>query len=324
MFSKLYLSLGICVKLFYDSKRNGVNKGQNVVFFCNKLSTIAGNLKNATLLSGVAYIFHQAKRGGSSGVQAKDMGSDRRFFVGGNWKMNGSRKDIEELFKKLEKADLNPEVEVIVAPPALYLEFSKCRVPKNMHLAAQNCFKVPKGAFTGEISPAMLKDIGIDWVILGHSERRHIFCETDALICEKVNHSRSEGLCVIACVGEKLEERESGKTEEVIYNQMKSIAGGVKDWSGVVIAYEPVWAIGTGKTATPQQAQEVHCQIREWLKKNVSPSVADCTRIIYGGSVTGSNCLELAKQCDVDGFLVGGASLKPEFVDIVNSSKAKQ
>ncbi|CAH1394910.1 unnamed protein product [Nezara viridula] len=323
MLGKLYLSLGICVKLLYDSKRNGINKGQNVVFICNKLSTIAGNLKNTTLLSGVAYIFHQAKRDVSSGVQAKNMDPERQFFVGGNWKMNGSRREIEDLLKNLEKADLNPEVEVIVAPPSVYLEFSKCRVPKNIMLAAQNCFKVAKGAFTGEISPAMLKDIGIEWVILGHSERRHIFCETDTLICEKVNHSRSEGLCVIACVGEKLEEREAGKTQEVISQQMKSIAEGVKDWSGVVIAYEPVWAIGTGKTATPDQAQEVHCRIREWLKENVSPTVAACTRIIYGGSVTGKNCRELAKQCDVDGFLVGGASLKPEFIDIINATKQK-
>nr|BAN20445.1 triosephosphate isomerase [Riptortus pedestris] len=234
--------------------------------------------------------------------------------------MNGSKKDIQEILQRLESAKLDPEVDIVVAPPSVYLDFTNCKTPKNVCVAAQNCFKVPSGAFTGEISPAMLKDLGISWVILGHSERRHIFCETDKLIGEKVAHALSEGLQVIACIGEKLEEREAGKTEEVVYCQMKAIANNVKDWSKVVIAYEPVWAIGTGKTATPEQAQEVHCQLREWLRENVSQSVSDTVRIIYGGSVTGSNSKQLAAAQDIDGFLVGGASLKPEFVDIINAS----
>ncbi len=127
------------------------------------------------------------------------------------------------------------------------------------------------------------------------------------------------GLKVIACVGEKLEEREAGNTTNVVFSQLKSIADSIQDWQNVVIAYEPVWAIGTGKTATPQQAQEVHIEIRNWLSKNVSKSVADTTRIIYGGSVTAKNCKELAKEVDIDGFLVGGASLKPEFYEIINA-----
>jgi len=136
-----------------------------------------------------------------------------------------------------------------------------------------------------------------------------------------VAHALAEGLGVIACIGEKLDEREAGITEKVVFEQTKVIADNVKDWSKVVLAYEPVWAIGTGKTATPQQAQEVHEKLRGWLKSNVSDAVAQSTRIIYGGSVTGATCKELASQPDVDGFLVGGASLKPEFVEIINAKQ---
>ncbi|CAN7944065.1 unnamed protein product, partial [Ixodes pacificus] len=145
-----------------------------------------------------------------------------------------------------------------------------------------------KGAFTGEISPAMIKDCGATWVILGHSERRNVFKESDELIGDKVHHALESGLNVIACIGELLEEREAGKTEEVVYRQTAAIAAKVTDWNRVVLAYEPVWAIGTGKTASPEQAgslaaQEVHAQLRQWLSKNVSPDVAKKVRIQYGG-----------------------------------------
>ncbi|KAK9501108.1 hypothetical protein O3M35_002216 [Rhynocoris fuscipes] len=245
----------------------------------------------------------------------------RKFYVGGNWKMNGSKKEIEEIVNNLKKAELDPEVELVVGPPACYLEYTKKILPPNISVAAQNCYKVEKGAFTGEISPAMISDVGGCWVILGHSERRNVFCETDQLIAEKVEHVLCQGLGVIFCVGEKLEQRENGCTEKVVQNQLKAVLGKVKDWDRMVIAYEPVWAIGTGKNATPQQAQEVHCQIRNWLRKNVNDKVADTTRIIYGGSVTGKNAKELSKEKDIDGFLVGGASLKPEFVEIINARK---
>ncbi|KAE8750954.1 hypothetical protein FOCC_FOCC002382 [Frankliniella occidentalis] len=243
----------------------------------------------------------------------------RKFCVGGNWKMNGDKKGIQEIVDFLKKGPLDPNVEVIVGCPAPYLEYAKGLLPASISVSAQNCYKVPKGAFTGEISPAMLKDLGLNWVILGHSERRNVFGETDALVAEKTAHALEEGLSVIACIGEKLEEREAGKTEEVVYRQTQAIADKIKDWSKVVIAYEPVWAIGTGKTASPQQAQEVHEKLRAWLKAKVSEKVANETRIIYGGSVTAANCKELAKSGDIDGFLVGGASLKPEFVEIVNA-----
>ncbi|VDQ03771.1 unnamed protein product [Trichobilharzia regenti] len=235
------------------------------------------------------------------------MPESRKFFVGGNWKMNGSLSDNDNFAVTSAK---HLHIEVLVAPPSIYLREVRARLKKNIHVAAQNCYKLPKGAFTGEISPAMIKDVGCEWVILGHSERRNIFGEPDELIAEKVQHAIAEGLSVIACIGETLSEREANKTEEVCVRQLKAIA------SEIVVAYEPVWAIGTGKVATPTQAQEVHNFLRKWLKSNAPAGVDEKLRIIYGGSVTAANCKELAQQPDVDGFLVGGASLKPEFIDI--------
>ncbi|KAF6023991.1 TPI1 [Bugula neritina] len=165
----------------------------------------------------------------------------------------------------------------------------------------------------------MIKDIGLNWVIIGHSERRHVFGESNELIGEKVAHALSEGLSVIACIGEQLSEREAGNTNQVVFEQTEAISKHIKDWSRVVLAYEPVWAIGTGKVATPDQAQEVHSDLRKWLSDNLSVDVALSTRIIYGGSVNAANCKDLAKQPDIDGFLVGGASLKPEFSEIINA-----
>ncbi|XP_055750483.1 triosephosphate isomerase A [Salvelinus fontinalis] len=245
--------------------------------------------------------------------------SSRTFFVGGNWKMNGDKKSLGDLITTLNTASLNDETEVVCGAPTVYLDFARSNLDARIGVAAQNCYKVAKGAFTGEISPVMIKDCGVEWVILGHSERRHVFGESNELIGQKVAHALESDLGVIACIGEKLEEREAGTTEDVVYAQTQAIADNVKDWSKVVLAYEPVWAIGTGKTASPEQAQEVHEKLREWMRANVSEAVADSVRIIYGGSVTGANCKELGSQNDVDGFLVGGASLKPEFVDIINA-----
>ncbi|XP_055336543.1 triosephosphate isomerase-like [Paramacrobiotus metropolitanus] len=247
--------------------------------------------------------------------KTRSMATAGKFFVGGNWKMNCSKKQAEEIVGFLKSGNLSGNTEVVVAPPALYLDYVKSRLPANVLVAAQNCYKEASGAFTGEISPAMIKDLGIEWVIIGHSERRQIFKEDDSLIGQKVKHALSAGIKVIACVGETLEEREANKTEEVVFRQTKAICENITDWNNVVLAYEPVWAIGTGKTATPEQAQEVHAKLREWLKSNFKQNL----RIIYGGSVTGKNCKDLAGQKDVDGFLVGGASLKPEFVEIINA-----
>jgi len=163
----------------------------------------------------------------------------------------------------------------------------------------------------------MLADEDIPWVILGHSERRTIFREIDDEVGEKTQAALSNGIKVILCVGETLEEREAGKTLEIVERQLNAVAKKEIDWSNIVIAYEPVWAIGTGKVATPEQAEEVHADIRKWLASAISEEAAKKTRIIYGGSVNGKNCTDLAAKPNIDGFLVGGASLKPEFLDII-------
>ncbi|KAE8667369.1 Triosephosphate isomerase [Hibiscus syriacus] len=253
------------------------------------------------------------------------MAGSGKFFVGGNWKCNGTKESITKLVSDLNGAKLESDVDVVVSPPFVYLDMVSSSLTDRIEISAQNSWIGKGGAFTGEISVEQLKDIGCKWVIHGHSERRHIIGEDDQFIGKKAAYALNEGLGVIACIGELLEEREAGKTFDVCFRQLKAFADVVPSWDNVVIAYEPVWAIGTGKVATPQQAQEVHAAVRDWLKKNVSEEVASKTRIIYGGSVNGSNCSELAKQQDIDGFLVGGASLKgAEFATIVNSVTSKK
>ncbi|KAI0149041.1 triosephosphate isomerase [Pestalotiopsis sp. NC0098] len=246
----------------------------------------------------------------------------RKFFVGGNFKMNGTLSSIKDIVNNLNNANLDPNVETVIAPPALYLlPVREHLKQKSVEVAAQNVYDKPNGAFTGEISVEQLKDSNVHWTILGHSERRTILKESDETVASKTKYAVENGVSVIWCCGESLEERESGKTLEVIAHQLAALKKQVSDWSKIVIAYEPIWAIGTGKVATTQQAQEVHASIRQWLEKEVSKKVADETRILYGGSVSEKNCKELSKEADIDGFLVGGASLKPAFVDIVNCNQ---
>ncbi|XP_008802725.1 triosephosphate isomerase, cytosolic [Phoenix dactylifera] len=249
----------------------------------------------------------------------------RKFFVGGNWKCNGTTDEVKKIVTTLNEAEVPSEdvVEVVVSPPFVFLTLVKGLLRSDFNIAAQNCWVRKGGAFTGEVSAEMLVNLGIPYVILGHSERRQLLREANDFVGDKVAYALSQGLKVIACVGETLEQRESGSTMDVVAAQTKAIADRISDWTNVVVAYEPVWAIGTGKVATPAQAQEVHCGLRKWLHANVSAEVAASTRIIYGGSVSGANCKELAAQPDVDGFLVGGASLKPEFVDIIKSATVK-
>lgn len=248
----------------------------------------------------------------------------RKLFIGGNWKLNGSKAKIVEMCQALKNGQYGSsckDADIVIGCPAPYLEHTQKSLPPFIQVAAQNCYKANSGAFTGEISPSMILDCGAKWVILGHSERRHIFGETDKLIAEKVGFALDNSVKVIACIGETIQEREAGKTFDVVTHQLQAIAETVKDaerWKHVVIAYEPVWAIGTGKVATKEQAQEVHSRIRKWLASKVNDSVAVTTRIIYGGSVTGDNCKDLIHQSDIDGFLVGGASLKPDFIRIIN------
>lgn len=250
----------------------------------------------------------------------------RKFFVGGNWKCNGTTEEVKKIVSTLNEGQVPPPdvVEVVVSPPFVFLPLVKNLLRPDFHVAAQNCWVKKGGAFTGEVSAEMLVNLGIPWVILGHSERRQILNETNEFVGEKVAYALSKGLKVIACVGETLEQRESGTTVEVVAAQTKAIAERVSNWADVVLAYEPVWAIGTGKVATPAQAQEVHFELRKWFHANISPEVAATIRIIYGGSVNGANSKELAVKPDVDGFLVGGASLKPEFIDIIKSAEVKK
>ncbi|CAH1433595.1 unnamed protein product [Lactuca virosa] len=253
------------------------------------------------------------------------MAGTGKFFVGGNWKCNGTKDSIKQLVSDLNSATLEPDVDVVVGPPFVYIDQVKSSLTDRIEIAAQNSWIGKGGAFTGEISAEQLKDIGCKWVILGHSERRHVIGENDEFIGKKAAYALGQNLGVIACIGELLEEREAGKTFDVCFKQLKAYADAVSSWDNIVIAYEPVWAIGTGKVASPEQAQEVHVAVRDWLAKNVSPEVASKTRIIYGGSVNAGNSAELAKKEDIDGFLVGGASLKgSDFATIINSVTAKK
>lgn len=234
--------------------------------------------------------------------------------------MNKTVPEALNLVRELKSlvSDVNDR-DILVCPPftALY-PVGKELEGTNIALGGQNMFYEEQGAFTGEISPLMLKDVDCSYVILGHSERRHIFGETDELINKKVLSACSHGLIPILCVGETLEERESGRTKEVVERQIREGLKGFDSEKDVVIAYEPVWAIGTGKTATPELAQEVHQFIRELLSDILGSEKADGTRILYGGSVKPENAKGLLEMPDIDGALVGGASLKAEsFAKIV-------
>ncbi|MCY2930430.1 MAG: triose-phosphate isomerase [Planctomycetota bacterium] len=240
----------------------------------------------------------------------------RKPFVAGNWKMNTSQAEGVALAGALVKLVGSLEgVDVAVCPPFVYLPAVKAALAgSRIALGAQNLFYESNGAFTGEISGSMLKDIGARYVILGHSERRHVLGESDEVISRKVVKALADGLDVIFCVGELLAERQGGQTLEVVTRQVKVGLEGVAKaaMAHVTVAYEPVWAIGTGVTASPAQAQEVHAMVRGLLGKQYGPEVARHTRIQYGGSVKASNAAELLGQPDIDGALVGGASLKAD------------
>jgi triosephosphate isomerase len=250
----------------------------------------------------------------------------RRKVIAGNWKMNNDLKETQNLLSKLTSGismdNLNCDVIVCPAFTSLSEAYTLLKDTK-IKLGAQNMYFETSGAFTGEISASMLKSVGCEYVILGHSERRTIFGETDELINNKIKKANASGLKPIFCVGELLEEREAGITEKVIEKQIRS---GLKDISSeemgnVIIAYEPVWAIGTGKTASPQQAEEVHKFIRSLINDKYGASVSENIIIQYGGSVNNKNARELLSQKDIDGALVGGASLKADsFIEIIQAT----
>ncbi len=243
-------------------------------------------------------------------------------LIAGNWKMHKTVRETLNYIRRFR--ELVSEVtdrEIMIAPPftALY-PAGRELAGTNIKLGAQNAHWAEKGAFTGEISPLMLKECGVEYVILGHSERRHLFGETDEMIRKRLSGVISAGLKPVLCVGETLTERESGKTFEVLERQVREALSGfsAEELKALVIAYEPVWAIGTGRTATPEQAQEAHRYVRGLLAELFGKDFAETTRILYGGSVKPENIAELMAQSEVDGALVGGASLDPEtFVRIV-------
>ncbi|MBU2873816.1 triose-phosphate isomerase [Marinobacter salexigens] len=242
----------------------------------------------------------------------------RRKIVAGNWKMNGSKDLSEKLvgYVRTEAGSLDNGVEVVIIPPAIYIRDVVGQAGGAVSVGVQNVGQWQSGAYTGEISSEMAKDSGCDYVLVGHSERRQIFGETDELVAEKVALVVASGLTAIVCVGETLEERESGSAESVVESQVRQGLSAVSGaWKNVVVAYEPVWAIGTGKTATAEDAQAMHASIRTVLKEMGAP--AEEISLLYGGSVKADNAAALFAEPDIDGGLIGGASLvAEEFISI--------
>ncbi|MBS5136922.1 MAG: triose-phosphate isomerase [Clostridium sp.] len=249
----------------------------------------------------------------------------RKAIVAGNWKMNNDRNAAKKLITELNPLVKDAACEVVLCVPYTNLEtaLSLCE-GTNMHVGAENCHWAKSGAFTGEISAEMLAEMGVEYVIIGHSERRQYFGETDQTVQARVHAALDAGLKVILCVGEVLEQREQGITEEVVALQTKVALGGVseEELSRIVIAYEPVWAIGTGKTATADQAEEVCAFIRSVVAKLYSKAAADALTIQYGGSMKPGNAKELLSKEDVDGGLIGGAALvASDFAAIIEAAR---
>lgn len=241
----------------------------------------------------------------------------RKKIVAGNWKMYKDKNETIELVSQLkEKIKENtPDVEIVICPPFTSIELAGELIKNSIiHLGAQNMHAEVEGAFTGEVSAKMLKSFGVEYVILGHSERRSYFKESDDFINQKIKRAIEFNLKPIFCLGETLEEREAGKTFKVVENQLMSGLAGISrfELENIVIAYEPVWAIGTGKTATPEQAQEVHSFLREMLARIYDSEISNRVKILYGGSVKPENARDLFKQPDIDGGLIGGACLKAD------------
>ncbi len=249
----------------------------------------------------------------------------RKYFIAGNWKMNKTAAEAVELINGINAlVGSQTAVDVAVCPPFTALDAaSKALKGSTVVLGAENCYPKASGAFTGEIAPNMLKEFGTSYVVLGHSERREYFKETDAFINEKVKAVLENGMMPILCVGETLEQREANETIAIVSAQTEGGLAGVSadDAEKVVVAYEPVWAIGTGKTATPAMAQEVHAEIRKVLEKLFGAEGAQKVRILYGGSMKPENADALLAEKDIDGGLIGGAALKADsFAALVNSA----
>ena len=246
----------------------------------------------------------------------------RKPIIAGNWKMNNTASEGTALVNALKPLVKDADCEVVVCVPAIDIPaVSEALKGSNIALGAQNVHFAEKGAYTGEISANMLKEYNVKYVIIGHSERRQYFGETDETVNKRTLTALSAGLVPIVCIGETLEERETDKTNEVLYRQLKTGLANVDDVTKVVIAYEPVWAIGTGRTATDAQAQETIAFIRKTIGELFCPKCAEKIVIQYGGSMNAGNCKGLMAQPDIDGGLIGGASLKTDFAAIVNYNK---
>lgn len=244
-------------------------------------------------------------------------------LIVGNWKMNGTRASAVELARGVVRGKAPEGCSLAVAPPFPFLDVVKKELEGSaVALAAQSCAIEKEGAFTGEVSSEMLASVGCEWVIVGHSERRALFGETDEVVAKKLAAGRRAGLAVIACVGETLKERDAGQHEEVVARQVRALLAGRKDMEKIVIAYEPVWAIGTGRVATPEQASAMHRRVRSTIAESLSPAVAAKAVILYGGSVKPDNMESLAAMEGIDGALVGGASLDSRnFLAIAENAK---
>ena len=244
-------------------------------------------------------------------MNAKKM---RKTIVAGNWKMNASKDSVESLVTDILSGASDVSAEIIVCAPFPYLSQVEVLIEgSNLMLGAQNLNVNASGAFTGEVSAEMIKDFGANHVIVGHSERRSLYGETSEIVAEKTKAAIDSGLTPILCLGESLDQRESGKTESVVSEQLNKVIKmvGIEAFNNIIVAYEPVWAIGTGMTATPEQAQAVHKFIRDLLASS-DQNIADKTAILYGGSMNAGNAVELISCADIDGGLIGGAALKAE------------
>lgn len=264
-------------------------------------------------------------KGSSSGEPPAD--GERKYLIGGNWKCNGTMASVKELINIFNDAGPIPaNVEVAICAPYIHIPLALSSLREDIAVGAQNsAVSVKEGAYTGEICASQLVDAGVEWVIIGHSERREGFemaGEDNELCAKKLKVALDAGLKVMFAIGEKKEEREAGITMDVCAKQLEPAAKilSEEDWANVAIAYEPVWAIGTGLTATPDMAQETHKAIRDWVADNVSAEVAQAVRIQYGGSMKGANAKELLAQPDIDGGLIGGASLKADFFNVINGA----
>ena len=248
----------------------------------------------------------------------------RTPVIAGNWKMNKTPYEAVELVGELKSLIKSPNCEVVICPPMLDIPVVVGELNGTaIKLGAQNCHFEEKGAFTGEVSVKMLKESGCTHVIIGHSERRQYFNETDESVNKKLKAALEGGLTPILCVGETLEERENDRTEEVIKREIDGAFEGIEEASRVIIAYEPIWAIGTGKTATPAEADVVCGYIRELIARKYTKQTARATRVLYGGSMNSANAKELLAQYNIDGGLIGGASLKPlNFAQIIEEVNA--